>query len=350
MIGWRHIAAVVVGLASCGVDDALACSCIRPGPPCDAAWSADVIFAGTVRSIERIDQTNEDGRLYQANRVRFDVDQPLVNIADRKVEMITNPLSSCAYRFQTGKKYLVYATKTATSNLTTSVCSRTRLLSEASDDLRYLTALPKVGTGARVYGRVNEWGRDPADEHGVDYGPVENLVVTVRGDTFLKDLVTDEHGRYELTGVPLGKVSISLAPPFGFGAERADDRYVRDLRGCVEANFTIAAKAEAAGLVIDASGRPLPGVMVDAVAAELAAYQPKALQYPAKTDDRGIFKFEHLPPGTYVFGVNLTKDPGRPPTGSPTFVPGTSDAREAAVIELKAGDSKDVGVLRLVKR
>jgi hypothetical protein len=81
--------------------------------------------------------------------------------------------------------------------------------------------------------------------------------------------------------------------------------------------------------------------------ARLAGYLPPPYQPPVKTDEQGRFVFDDLPPGAYVFGVNLTKRYGTPPPGPPTFLPGTAAVQDAAVIELKPGDRIDLGVLRL---
>lgn len=175
--------------------------------------------------------------------------------------------------------------------------------------------------------------------------------MSVRGATLLRDVLTDAHGRYEVTNLPAGKATITVVPSFGF-----DTRYLegelelRDLRACSELDFTISQIARASGSVVDGSGRPIAGVEVEAVAAELAGFDPPPFQRPVKTDRRGVFEFEDLPPGTYVFGVNLTKRPGARQPGKPVFLPGTALAREATVIELKPGDRKEIGVLRLVDR
>ena len=65
-------------------------------------------------------------------------------------------------------------------------------------------------------------------------------------------------------------------------------------------------------------------------------------------------EFDDLPPGLYVFGVNLTKPEWAPrdhkPAGPAVFLPGTAVLREAAIFELKAAETVDVGVLRLTVR
>jgi hypothetical protein len=347
---WWQIATLAVLMVHGAARDGAACSCPASGPPCQAAWDVDAIFAGTVRAIDAdIERVDDSARLRETT-VLFDVDQPFLNAVVGPVEIVTNELSTCGYRFSMAKKYLVYAHKGTDGRWTTSICSRTRPLAEASEDLKFLAALPSSGKGARVYGRVNEWGRHPAEPHGVDYGPLENISVNVRGATFSRHLLTDRDGRYELTGVPLGPVSISVVTPSGFRTAGERDVEVKDLRACVAADFTMHAESAAYGIVTDEHGRPLAGVRVEAVADELAGYQPKAMHNPATTNTEGRFSFDHLPPGAYVFGVRITSELNASPSSSPTFLPGTGRADEATVFQLKTGDRTDVGTIRLVQR
>ena len=138
--------------------------------------------------------------------------------------------------------------------------------------------------------------------------------------------------------------------PVGFTPEASRQFEVTDLRACIAADFTLRAESAAYGVVVDDAGRPLSGILVEAVAAELAGYKPDTIFEPATTDARGRFAFDYLPPGAYVFGVNVTKGRYKPPSGPATFLPGTAAVKDATVVELKPGDRTDVGALRLTSR
>jgi hypothetical protein len=53
------------------------------------------------------------------------------------------------------------------------------------------------------------------------------------------------------------------------------------------------------------------------------------------------------PPGAYVFGVDITQGRYQRPSGPPTFLPGTGDAKDATVFELEPGDNRDLGSIRI---
>jgi hypothetical protein len=337
----------MIAITAPTASESYACSCVPSGPPCQEAWSVDVIFAGTVLSIEPIERETRPGT-FQPQLVKFSLERTFLGASLAEAEIVTNPGNTCDYRFYRGGKYLVYARKIG-SRLFASICSRTRSMDEAKEDVRYLATIGSAPTGGRLYGRVRERRGDPAEEGGVDYGPVEGITVSVRGDTFVRDVVTDANGTFDVTGLPVGKATLTSVAPFGYEPatmERAVE--ITHPRGCREVNLWIEQAARVSGVVVDASGRPVAGIEVDAVAAELAGYALPPYQRPVKTDEDGVFEFGRLPPGAYVFGVNLTKTPG--PKGTPLYLPGTRLAVEATVIELRAGDRRDVGVLRLTER
>ena len=335
--------------------EALACSCMGTGgAPCEVAWSSAAVFAGTVRSIEQV--ADVDNPPFQSNLVTIEVERGFMNASPGTMQLTTGMGGGdCGYTFGIGRRYLVYTSKTQSGRLTTSICSRTRPLEAAAEDVAYLATAAQLPAGARVYGRVTHWQREAFEAQPVDYGPLEGLTINIRGTAFSRDVMTDRDGRYEVAALPAGTMTLTLIPPAGF-----DTRYLErtieipNVRACAVHDFQLTYVAAASGLVVDASGRPLPGVSVEAVAAELAAHQPRPHQSSVKTDESGRFQFDDLPPGLYVFGVNLTKPewarPDYKSAGAAVFLPGTSAAREAATFELKAAQRVDVGVLRLTVR
>jgi len=329
--------------------DALACSCPQPGLPCQVAWRADAVFAGVVVSIEAVDNDSL-GAPYQSKLVKVSVQRGFTNEVSGTVDVITGMGGGdCGYDFKEGERYLIYAFRSVSSGrLTASICSRTRLLSEAAEDLKYLGSPPPPG-GGHVFGRIKEVRRHPAEMELVDYGPMDGVAVSLRGESLARGGITDANGRFDFTQLPVGKGVVTVAIPFGFEPRTWEQEFeIRDPRACAQFELQIQPAARASGVVVDASGRPVKDVMVDAVAAELAGFDPPQYQYAVRTNERGDFQFDALPPGEYVFGINLTNPGnGRPRAGGPLFMPGTRVASEAAVIELKAGDTTHIGTLQL---
>jgi hypothetical protein len=239
MSKWSSTLVLFGVLTIAGESKALACSCAMSGPPCQATWTADAVFSGTVLSMTPIDNVSL-GAPFPSLLVKFNVEQGFVNAAAGPLEIVTGMGGGdCGYQFKVGVKYLVYASKYA-SHLGTGICSRTRPLADAKEDLLYLSTMRTAPTGGRVYGRINEVKRDPAEDTWVDYGPVEGITVSIRGATFARDVLTDANGRFDVSRLPVGKATVTIVPPFGFEPspfEREID--ITDPRACSLVNLTV---------------------------------------------------------------------------------------------------------------
>ena len=209
---WNALAGIPVFVWLFSPAPANACSCGWIGPPCEAAWNADVIFAGVVRSAEPMD-AHESGQ----TRVRFDVQRAFVGADARHLEVSTSHGAACGVQFVVGTAYLVYARRSDTGELTASRCSRTRALAKADDDIRFLESLSRAPAGGRVYGQLRHTQREPWEQTRLDYGPLSDLAVSITGPGWFRETTSDADGKYELTGLPTGPMSIAVAAPHGFG-------------------------------------------------------------------------------------------------------------------------------------
>jgi hypothetical protein len=331
-------------------NEALACSCIsNGGPPCQAVFATDVIFAGTVRSIESFELVGGEFPITR-KRVTFGVIERYRNVAEVGTLDVSTGAGGgdCGVGFTVGERYLVYASRRESGELTVSICSRTNLLADAAEDVEFLRSMSAKGSGGRVFGRVIEVRPSSAGLRS-DYIALEGIPVTIQSADFRRDVLSDANGKFEVRGVPLGKAKVEVSAPFGYDTRHLSrDIEIPDLRACSSVEWFLSMRAVASGRVVDAADRPLARITIEVVSAELPSADP--LLYTATSDERGMFTFDDLPPGRYLFGVNLTKSVRRTPQGPSAFLPGVATASDAKVIELTAGDEVDVGVLRLPPR
>ena len=103
-----------------------ACKCVEPKSPTEELEESSAVFSGKV-----IDQL-EKGR---TQFILFEVKESWKGLNESQVIVETvNSSSSCGYEFEDGKEYMVYTNETD-GHLQVSLCSRTDLLSAASEDL-----------------------------------------------------------------------------------------------------------------------------------------------------------------------------------------------------------------------
>lgn len=136
------------------VTQAVACSCVGGAKPCEAYGDASAVFVGTVTFSKSI---NVKGAGYDTTQrlVRFHVDRPIRNVKDSDIEVQTAwGEAACGYGFRLGGQYLVYAYSNHDKALETSICTRTRPLSDAAEDLKYIDALAKAPPGGTISGEV----------------------------------------------------------------------------------------------------------------------------------------------------------------------------------------------------
>ena len=124
-----HIAAMVisglfVSFASLTDQRAMACGCQRSGSPREELQRADAVFSGEVSKVN-------------SEKIEFNVEKVWKGPRTKRISVKHGyEQSECTYVFVVGKKYLVYAY--GKKIFSTHVCTRTKELGNASDDLKEL--------------------------------------------------------------------------------------------------------------------------------------------------------------------------------------------------------------------
>jgi hypothetical protein len=351
----RHLLRALVVFASCLVPSAAdACSCTSPGPPCQALFQSDVVFVGTVRSITPTPspQDVEPQHVTLERRVvRFAIERAVRGLEGRVLEVDVRTGSGggdCGFAFTAGQRYIVYAYRHAQGWLGTGICTRTRLASEAADDLAYFGALPPTGAGARMFGTVNHWEHDPAKRTNVQHGPVADVQVLLRGPRGTYSAMTDTAGNYTVAGIPVGSYEVEVLPPPVFSTRHLQRKIeFSDPRACRAENFSLHYDGRIIGTLLDSSGRPAAGVRLDVVAADHPREPPSFYIEKAVTDGAGRFELADVAPGRYLLAVGLTLAMDAEVSYPTTFYPGTPMLERARPIEIGAGTHVELDPLRL---
>lgn len=125
-----------------------ACSCVVPAEPLEALESSSAVFTGKV-----VDKKEPKGTIISSAdsvKVTFEVDSSWKGVKGNKVTLSTALSSaSCGFEFVEGESYIVYAyanDEDDSSKLEASLCSRTKLLASASEDLKELGPSISAGT------------------------------------------------------------------------------------------------------------------------------------------------------------------------------------------------------------
>jgi hypothetical protein len=173
-------------------------------------------------------------------------------------------------------------------------------------------------------------------------GPVRNL----------PSATTDERGRYELTGLPAARYTLTATKgtfvTLQYGQLRANQpgRPIDVAEGQVleQMDLALPRGGAIAGRVVDELGEPVTGAVVQLLRQRYVKGR-RQLDSGGRsfdhTDDRGQFRIYGVPPGTYYLSASVPRMPvpdafrGPGGVGSATsFYPGTASSAEAQPVTL----------------
>jgi hypothetical protein len=278
-----------------------ACSCIGPNPAC-AAWKGAAVFRGRVLS-----QTLDDGEI----RVRFAVMEAFHGVPQSRDITVTTAeqSSACGFAFENGREYLVYAHEASDPGvLATSKCTRTHLLEPGQDDsdLVFLRSLPTMPKGGSIFGSVFAHPDQP------------NLplagTIRIRGPED-RDVALDEKGKFEFSGLPPGKYTITAVFPPGVTENPPEKSRTVDVadKACAESDFQIVSDGHIRGRVTDFDGKPMSEVFTILYVFDADSTDGRRQVSSQMTATDGHYDFVGVPPGDYVVSANdLGPSPGNP--------------------------------------
>lgn len=127
----------------------VACSCAPNPEPLVALDQADAVFAGRIVGLAlKPDEDPAIGVSFETLEVTVAVHSVWKGDTGEDIVIYTAyTCCVCGYAFQLGEEYLIYAFAEDDGTLRTSICSRTMLLSAASEDLAALGDLKPQSLG-----------------------------------------------------------------------------------------------------------------------------------------------------------------------------------------------------------
>jgi hypothetical protein len=334
----RLFVAVMIGLAF-GVfpDTASACSCLSSGVPCGALSEGSPVFIGSV-------QARSDASESRGHDFRLAVVETFSGGTAREVTVRTAAdTAACGYPFEVGKTYLVYARREADGRYTVSLCSRTRPLDDADDDIALLRQIPTGRVVSRVFGAVlrEKMAVGSRLSQAQPSEPLGGVPIVARRGHFERWTATDAAGRFVFEGLPPGRYSIE--PRWTPGLKSMFEVEPTDVGPCGagEVFFWAVSEAPLGGTVRTPDGKPVGrNVVVTVIRVDPSA--PRGSDREARsarefTDASGNWAFDGLTAGLYLVGVNLLDPPTPHSPYARTYHASGADESKATPVQVVEG-------------
>jgi Carboxypeptidase regulatory-like domain len=328
---------------------ARACSC--PAIELDVAYQdAVVVFTGTVDKITELKrEIVHEGKPAQTSDsriVRFTVEEIFKGAVGTDVEL-RGENTSCDVGFETGKRYIVYASQNAqTGDLGAFSCSRTQPLGDYSKpDISYLRRVARGERPTMLYGFAFKNTGESAKRGEPD--PLGELTVIVDGEGKRLELKTDALGYFETFELPPGSYRIHSALT---GKLRGAEAQTVELRNVSSVMFRTTVLGSLNGRILDQEGRPVSELHVELLQPGDAQLSGRIVDDVPTTGD-GTFVFSEVVAGRYLLAVNSIGR--RSLFGAPflpSYFPRAASRADAQVITIKDGVPVDAGDFILQER
>ncbi len=310
---------------------------------CEMVGSADVIFIGKAVGAKKQRVTDENGvkETWDVGEIYFEVQKGFVGIKKniRVTVSSGNEDGYCGTWFKHNENYLIFGYGNLKKGFVDGY--RTKLVSEAQEDLEALAKLPKPGTGSRIFGNVTQNVKSSLLSDNIE--PTFGLDLNIQQIGEKKQsykVITDSNGYYEIKEVPAGKYKI--LPNLSSAVEFPNNELEVKDRGCVSENFLIKNRTKISGKVLDVEGNPVNEIFIKLIPIELNEKpEPFAGKEEDLTDEKGNFTIEKIPPGNYVLSINYTTSPSEDNAFPTAFYPNAAEKSQGMIFNIELG-SKNI--------
>jgi hypothetical protein len=254
--------------------------------------------------------------------------------------VVQTDTSDCAYPFETGHPYLVFA-NLFQGNLTVNTCTATRPAKMSVTTIQQLRALRDGTVLPDLFGFARTHATDTGPGGWEQVQPVADVTITAMSDKHEEFRTrTADDGSYAFETLPVGRYEVRTQVPAGrlaLWGGSADHGRVEVWRGntCrAPVNFEVFYDGRISGTVIGRDGQPVSGFVS-------AFYDgPEKLNAASVGSQvkEGRFEIPRLWPGRYRLVFQPSASPSRT---APTYYPGTTVAKDATLIGIGEGTHVD---------
>ncbi len=336
----------------------VSCPGIIPQSACVDFWRYEYVFSATVLRAEPKPYSTTDLVPYWQQHAGLTailrIDELFRGLplgTEVSIEM-----GDCYYPFEQGRSYLVYADKRGGKLYQRRNMSRTLLLSDAAEDLKYIRSLPSAPP-SRIFGKVHEAAPGGnlliVQDSMQGSRPSHGVKVLAKSGSKTYETETEQDGSFEFVGLPAATYDIRLDIPTHL--ESRTHQVTLNAKGCYPVSFYIEPTGSISGRLVDHAGKPVANSVVsiflttgvtEQLIEKVQSYQLRRSQ----TDESGTFSFNKLPSGEYFLAVNLVAKEQLKNNGAAGYprvlYPGTTNFTAARPILLDNGKAlKDVNIV-----
>lgn len=251
--------------------------------------------------------------------------------------VVQTDTSDCAYPFETGHQYLVFANQFQ-GNLTVNLCSATRPAKMAATTVRQLRALRNGTVLPDLFGFAGTHAADSSPGGLEQVQPVAGLTITAESDKHEEFRTqTADDGSYAFEGLPAGRYEVRAPVPagrlalWGGSADHGSENVWPGNTCRVPVNVDVFYDGRISGTVIGRDGQPASGFVS-------AFYDGPEKLNAAPVGSQvteGHFEIPRLWPGRYRLVFQPSARTG------PIYYPGTTMAKDATPIGIGEGTHVD---------